>query len=263
MGRHWFNYVARTTWKYRGVNDAWLVQTMSLGKEGSAPDDDHPFLVANEYIAGCFAAVLRLPFPPFALMRSANGKGMFTTLHVNPKKDAPPRDSKPKRLLEADARLCTGIILFDVLIANIDRHAGNILVDNPDSPKETFLIDHDRAVFAHLGDGDETKRFNFLSNRLGLNGREADCGLGANPHCLVRILNTAEHFDHWFGWIQAIPDQFIKAVCDEIVGLNITAEQAALAAQFFIDRKRRIVDLVMDNKTEFPKIGKRSWALIA
>lgn len=261
MDRLWFNYAKRTLWKHQGVNDSWIVETLSLGKEGSSPNDDHPYLVANEFVAANIAWFLRLPIPPFALMRPLHGKAMFTTLHVNPKRDGAPRDANPRRLVETDPRLCTGIILFDALIANIDRHAGNVLVDDPKAPKQIHVIDHDRSVFGHMG-GDDNWRFTNLVDRLALNGNEQNCGLGAGRHCLLDWLNTAEHFNHWFGWIEAIPNLFIESICEEVIGLNITAEQARSAARFLKDRKGRISEIVLSNKEEFTKIKKKSWGLV-
>ena len=49
--------------------------------------------------------------------------------------------------------VCTGIVLFDVLIANCDRHDDNLVVDNDIAPREIYVYDHDIALFGYWAGG--------------------------------------------------------------------------------------------------------------
>ncbi|MGH7136016.1 MAG: hypothetical protein ACREHD_09765, partial [Pirellulales bacterium] len=42
-------------------------------------------------------------------------------------------------------RDCTGVLLFDIWIANEDRHDANLLVDKVGAPGEMMVFDHDQA----------------------------------------------------------------------------------------------------------------------
>lgn len=256
MARYWYDYVSRQSIETDGINDAWLVETQSLGRIGSNVEDDSPFLVANEWIAGNLAFYLRLPIPPFSLMRHAGNKGMFVSLHINPKKDTPPDDADPVQWSKTDPKTCTGVILFDILIANFDRREGNILFDKPTS--KYYIIDQERSVFGVLPEEADLKK------RLGtLREHFAICGgkhtVGAVRHCLLDHLATTEFMEHWIKWIESIPDIFIRAICEEVIGVGITREQAEWGIEFLRRRKRSMKKLLTDNKEEFKSIS--NWNL--
>jgi hypothetical protein len=259
MARRWFDFYTRQSIDLGTSNPAWIVETRSFGRQGAAPDDDSPYLIANEWVASNIGWFLRVHVPPFALMRRAGHKGMFVSLHIDPRKLTQPPDAKPVKLVERDADLCTGILLFDVLIANVDRHAGNILVDDPQSPLQIDVIDHDRAVFGHFP-GEVRARLTLLWNHLAVTGNTGITG--EQRHCLIDAVTTPDHFWKWMGRISAIPDGFVKDICDEVVGIGVTKEDADLAASFLINRKRNFDAILRANKAEFTAIQKRGWNII-
>ncbi|MBN2476463.1 MAG: hypothetical protein JXB62_17750 [Pirellulales bacterium] len=123
------------------MNDVWAIKTKAIGKDNS----DNPYLIANEWIAGSVAQFLGLPVPPFALMRKRDRRTvMFASISFEG--ETTPRDVEPSVLWAKHPRLCTGILLFDILIANCDRHAGNIKVDNRIAPKKVHVFDHEHAL---------------------------------------------------------------------------------------------------------------------
>src|SRR4051812_34247422 len=127
MSRLWFAFTARASHPSSGVNDAWILTSQSVARENS---DNSPYLIPNEWISGRIAEFLCLPVPPFALMRRyPRHRGMFASLRFGIG-DLPPDDFRPAVFARQHPRLTTGILLFDALIANEDRHAGNISVDN-------------------------------------------------------------------------------------------------------------------------------------
>jgi hypothetical protein len=253
MARQWFTFVSRRDHLSQGVNDAWIVTSQSFGRTNT---DNSPYLIPNELICGNIASFLRLPIPPFALMR---GKGrrnkMFASLRFG-SEDAPPNDVQPSACVRCNPRLSTGILLLDVLIANSDRHPGNLKVDDPFQPKEICVFDHDRALFG-AERGRARKRLEDLSDRLGITGGSAT---GEQRHCFLDVINRKDHFREWIERIGQIPDWFIEETCSETIGLGVTKTLADAASDFLKHRKIRVGNLIDNNRSEFPSI--RDWGLL-
>lgn len=127
-----------------GINqdNTWTVRTEAIGKGAS---DESPYLLANEWISANIAQFLRLPVPPFALVRKRSpSTAMFISYSYDG--DEKPDDVNPDALYASQPDICVGITLLDILVANCDRHGGNIKVDKPASPKSVYIFDHESAV---------------------------------------------------------------------------------------------------------------------
>jgi hypothetical protein len=259
MARRWFDFYSRDQLELDTSNRVWSVETLSFGRPGEGADDDSPYLMANEWIASSIGWLLRVPVPPFALMRHPGHKGMFVSLHVDPRKLVPPPDTKPDELVKRHPDVSTGIVLFDILIANIDRHEGNLLVDDPDAPTQVDVIDHDRSIFGHFP-GEADQRLRRLQGKLAVTGTP-DCGTGALRHCLIDHLTNKDLFEKWLRRIETIPDTFIDDICDETMGVGVTRELVELAKAFLIERKRGIRELVFAKRAEFRSIPRGKWGL--
>ncbi len=256
MARRWFDYDKRESARSEGVNDAWWVKHQSLGRENS---DVSPYLIANEWICGNIANILHLPIPPFALMRSGpTAKGMFVSWKYGSRRITPD-DAIPERCYANMPALVAGIVLFDVLVANSDRHKGNLKVDNPYDPKQVDVFDHDRALFgaqAHTG----KQRLTDLLDRLGVTGSSVSAG---NRHCFIDLLDSTEHFRDWTDRISQIPDRFIQEICLEARDLPINQDEAETAAAFLRHRKRELAAILLDHKQEFRGIPEAAWGIFA
>jgi hypothetical protein len=102
--------------------------------------------------------------------------------------------------------LSCGLVLFDMLIANNDRHAKNFSVDFLQTPPRMSVFDHSHALFGHAS-GQGLARLTALRDRLAISGGPVTSG---NRHCLLDKIKTDDHFDHWYARIQSIPDHLIK-----------------------------------------------------
>jgi hypothetical protein len=252
MSRLWFGFRTRTVFAGRATNDAWVLTTESVGRENS---DESPYLIPNEWICGQLAQFLRLPVPPFALMRrNSTRKGMFASLRFGVG-DTPPNDTRPQVLVQRHPRLCAGILLFDVLVANEDRHTGNISVDDPVEPREVRIFDHDRAIFGCFRNYGP-QRLRNLQVRLGVSGGS---GTGGCRHCLLDAITTDANFVEWYGRIADIPDWFINEICDEVRGLGAKKACAEAACRFLKRRKRELPELIRNHRNEFPSV--RQWGV--
>ncbi len=141
----WFSYLERKPGPDSGLNEAWWLYHRSVARGSSK----NPYLLANEWICSSLGTLLRLPIPPFALMRKAAvSQRYFASLDFGTK-EVLPSDMDPKRLCECLPQLATGVVIFDIFIANPDRHEGNLKTDDPDQPTVIQLFDHDHALFGH------------------------------------------------------------------------------------------------------------------
>lgn len=238
-----------------GVNRGWTATTKSYAKRGSARLDPNPYLIANEWIAACIGHALRLPVPPFSLLRRHTEKVLFSTLHFS--KDSIPDDVAPSVLWRDMPELTTGVLLFDIFIANYDRHNGNIKVDDRAHPKRLFVFDHDKAVLGEdCSEGAVSRRFSSLEKRLGTSGGAVSRGRG---NCLLEAVESTEHFGVWIEAISEIPDRYLREICFEVVDFGITVELADLAYNFLKERKRVLDDILRNNRDAFTQIAQ--WGI--
>jgi hypothetical protein len=214
-----------------------------------------PFLVPNEMIAGCIAQFLRLPIPPFAVTSWERGIYFFSSLDFN-------FDSEQLPPVIADIcwkhlpKLCTGVVLFDIFIANEDRHDKNLVVDNQAKPKAMRIWDHDHALLGGGGKLRGSQRLQKLASRLGCTAG-TKTGKGSNRHCLIDAIETVEHFGDWIARISAVPDWFIDDVCRSAKPYGLTAAEARNVAKFLKQRRNGFPELLNEHQREFS--GIKEW----
>jgi hypothetical protein len=251
MGRRvWFPYESRTPYESEGVNDAWLVHRTSIGKECS---EDSPYLIPNEWIAGNIAQFLRLPIPPFALTRNdPSHKGMFASLRFGTKqlhkqtRETQPRDMIPEPCVRNDPELCTGILLFDIYVANGDRNRSNLKVNDPFNPTDFNIFDHERSLFfveAKQG----KKRLDEMLTALGVSRGSVS---GHSQHCFLDAITTDEHFYQWISKIASIRDWFIDEICHEMNDW-LTEDEIEAVILFLKYRKDNLVEIIRKHKSKF------------
>lgn len=233
------------------VDSTYTVKTEALGKGRS---DESPYLIANEWIAANIAQFLRLPVPPFALVaKRSRSTRMFASYSYEG--DTTPADVEPSILYERHPRLCAGIVLFDILVANCDRHRGNLKVDKPAAPETVHLIDHDRAMFGVIA-GNGVQRLQDIQDRLGV----TDAPESRDEwHCLVELLASSDDMEHWLARIADIPDWLISEVCNDVHRIAITANERDEAIRFLQERRNNLGSLIHRHRDRFPRV--QNWPL--
>lgn len=244
--RRFYSYDSRERYlETQGVNDSWWIRHQGVGRESS---DDSPYLVPNEWIASNIGAhFLRLPIPPFSLMRKHNEKGMFVSWKYG-KHGIMPADVNPSACYASNPPLCAGIVAFDVFIGNSDRHCGNIKVDDPASPTAIEVFDHDHSLFGACGDA--VRRLQSIEGKTGLDGY----------HCLASEVNDFDLLRPWIEKIRTIPCWWLEDLCDEVIGLGVTADQVAVLKLFLTERRLNLFNILKSNAKEFPKIN--NWPML-
>ena len=128
-----------------------------------------PYCIPNELISAQIGQFLKLPIPPFAITYSEDNDYYFSSLDFNFDRDQLP-PVEPDLCWEHLPRLCSGVMLFDILIANEDRHDENLVIDNVIKPSFMRVFDHDQALFGGGGNLAGTNRLTQLHDRLGVSG---------------------------------------------------------------------------------------------
>lgn len=168
-----------------------------------------PQSIWNDFIASEIGYSLRLPIPACALTEW-NNRRFFSSLDFNwGGNELPPIE--PDFAWEYLPDLCTGVLLFDILIANNDRHDKNLCTDKGAAPTLMRVFDHDQALLGGNGAPRGIERLNVLRNRLGIGGSRVTGGSG---HCLLPVIDSQNHFPKWVKRIYSIPPWFIQDLCD-------------------------------------------------
>lgn len=250
-------YVTRTRFtNTEGVNESWRFKLEhGIGKDNTT----YPYVIVNEWISANIAHFLQLPIAPFGLFKRTDRRTlMFGS--VSFEGDVRPRNAKPSVLWRHGNGMyrdvCTGVVVLDILIANSDRHKGNIKVDNPDSPSVLYIFDHDRTLL-HVNKGDGLNRLKSLNGRLGIS---AGAVSGGNRHCLIDEMDTSQYFPGWLDRVYDLPRTLIDNVCRRCEGMGASKSELAGIAQFLEERKRQLPSILAEHRSEFPNI--HDWPLM-
>ena len=251
-----------------GVAQGQWAKTDVFVKPGLHVEDfDH--MVANEYIAGGLAQRLGLPVPPHALVTAniidSQQKEQllvrFATMDFTGADPDKPNESKGPFPL-SDPSLCatqktdisTGVLLFDIWIANPDRHANNMSYRSHVHPYDVAIFDHGHSLLGHErshGIG----RLESLKDRLGISGGTMT---GQNRHVLLDVLPHDTFFARWVERIEQIPDFQIDDLCFTHYEINIEKNERVAISDFLKYRRDKMWHVIGNNGSEFKKV---QWSL--
>lgn len=209
------------------------------------------YCIPNEYICAELGRFLGLPIPPggICVKKGHDPEVWYASLNFNLSATAlPPVD--PNICVTELPLESTGLILFDILIGNDDRHRNNLSLDlsNP-SAKVLSVFDHSHAFFGPTN-GKGIDRLARNKNLLSIGG-----------HCLLKAIRKDDHFAEWIERIKALPNYLIDQVCNVTVPYGmITSAEAAAAKDFLKHRRTEIENIIKANKSEFAGIS--TWRLL-
>jgi len=239
-----------------GIGVAGSMQA-AVGAVAKCNGPNAPYCVPNEFICVEIARFLRLPMPPSGIINApaAPITQWFASLDFNLSGNAlAPID--PMRSFAALPDECTGLLLFDVLIANCDRHRGNLSINFAVHPPQMAVFDHSHALFGYH-DGRGRDRLAQMRDRLAISGGSHT---GPNRHCLLDAISTDSHMRKWLDRIAALPDFFIEDICNDAASLGLTAAEAQDVIGFLKARRHSLHRIIEDNRDEFSAI--KDWRLI-
>jgi hypothetical protein len=217
--------------------------------------------VPNEYVCGRIGQLLGLPVPPGAVIQpqSEDQGAAWVTLNFAPKNEPlPPVD--PATVVAAVPDLAAGVVVFDLFIANTDRHTGNLAF--LPSEKRLDVFDHSHALMG-IKRGRVQQRLGDLRTMTGLSGQPVD-DVGANRHCLIDHITGAQALLGWAEDLQAlVSDRFLERICAEASALKIGAspEDMMRVEEFLRERRESIKHLLLSHREEFTAIPDQDWGL--
>jgi hypothetical protein len=196
-----------------------------------------PYIVVNELICNALARMLVLPCPPGALMHQDKDTYFFS-LDFNLAGQALPPVS-PSSIVKSFPRKAWGIILFDALIMNADRHRQNIAHDT--ATDQIQIFDHSHALLTPAGNIEQT-----LQNKASI--------LAIGGHCLAREIDTYDGRDFWLERIKLVPDFFIEEVVAAAVDCGLPPDRKDLLASFMKHRRDSLGTILAASKPLFPNL---------
>lgn len=212
------------------------------------------YIAANEVICGEIARFLGLSVPAFGLAHpGVRGQPVFfCSLDFNfSGQQLPPVNAAA--LAAALPTFLAGIIAFDCLVANTDRHAGNIAFDSrPGAQPAVVIYDHSHALLGHVF-GAGTQRLRNLRDRLALN---LDGQTGGNRHCLANYLTDAVLLVDWCDRAATIPRWWLSNLAKSVPGL--TAIEMDEVVEFLAHRTQNLRNILRTHLHQFPAIQQNS-----
>ncbi len=238
-----------------GVAGARYVQLSAVAK-----DNTHaPYCIPNELICGELGRFLRLPVPPVGIVSQTTGTPLFASLNFNLTGNSLPPVNVGQCMRQLP-RLSAGLLLFDIWVANCDRHPENFSVDFLASPPQMNVFDHSHALFGYAPGAGE-RRLKALLDRLGISWTTNNAvDSGQHRHCLLDVVNSDNEFGFWTRRIRAMPDFYIEEICRDAQPYGLTARESEEAAHFLKTRRDNLQTIIRSHQAEFTAIN--TWSLL-
>jgi hypothetical protein len=245
VARRVYNIISDRGQVKPGATGARLVSVSALLKT----NDKLHHCVANEYLAERIGRFMGVSIPPGAIGKLAEQQGYISLDFTLTGEVLPPVN--PSDCYAKLPDMCTGIVMFDILIANSDRHPNNLSATLQDEPYEIMAFDHSHALFGS-NESEALKRLTDLRDRLAVSGGSVTKG---NRHCLIDQLTDESRFTTWIDRIEKLPDHYIETACDDLFQRDfITADEFSKVKDFLRHRRDQFRKLVKDHQKAFKGI---------
>jgi hypothetical protein len=226
-------------------------QAIDADIRGVAKTNDHsPYTIANEVIAARLGQCLGLPVPA-GVVAEHSGRLFYLSLDVSKEGQALP-PIVATDFVAAEPWLAAGAVIFDIWIANSDRHTRNISHDPAFSPSRPAFFDHGHAL---LGAGDPIglDRLRAAEGELGCAGRPPLMG---NRHALLDLVSSAAALLGWVSRVGELPDFVIVDACANARDLGLLPDDRTRDSlrDWLQQRKTALGQLLSDHKDEFSAI---------
>jgi hypothetical protein len=207
-------------------------------------EEKHPLQVVNELIGGDLGRAIRLPIPPgFVIMKDKKPHHVSLNFSLTGEKPPP---AAPTAIAADHPEEACGVILFDLWIANNDRHEKNLAYEK--STKRLNLFDHGLALMC-------TK-----DGRSRLEGVDADVNRGLlTEHCLTPELVSGDGFAVWFDRINQMPEWCLREAVLDTKSLGLEKDLADFCVEFLLKRRLELMDIIKANSDLFTGIQPTFW----
>ncbi|MDB2686982.1 hypothetical protein N9Y42_07190 [Mariniblastus sp.] len=196
--------------------------------------------IANEVVCLSLARRIDLPVPE-GIVLELDSEYYFASLCVAKTAQKPP-PADTQWLAENLSTQCTGGMVFDCWICNIDRHAENIV--HREATDDLYFIDHGDTLFTNAGE----QYFAERASDFALDYAESDLLLDAK---------NLEGLGDWVSRICEIPEKAIRRSVKLAIDYGVSEDCATCCANFLIERRTRLLDWFLDkqsNREVFPNM---------
>jgi hypothetical protein len=231
-------------------------QAIDADIRGVAKTNDHsPYTIANEVIAARLGQCLGLPVPA-GVVAEHSGRLFYLSLDVSKEGRALPPIIAGD-FVAAEPWLAAGAVIFDMWIANSDRHTGNISHDPAFSPPRPAFFDHGHALLG-TGDPNGLDRLRAAEGELGCVGRPP---LEGNRHALLDLVSSAADLYAWAARVGELPDFVVADACANARELGLLPDDGTRDSlrDWLLLRKTALGQLLSDHRDEFSAIAQ--WDL--
>lgn len=217
-----------------------------------------PNVVANELVAFRLGTLLGLPMVPGApmLVPPDHQEVAWISLAFDGDIRKTTPSVAPEVVAENHPDQAAGTVVFDLLIANHDRHPRNLAYRKRGRKGERLgLFDHDHALWGNSGltPGEHLKH---VTNRFMLDGPGLS-GLRRNAHCLLPHLADYGLLMKWCDRVdQLLTDTAVGQVCWEAAdlpgALGPTKGDAERLQDLLRLRRSELQPMIRNNLDKFP-----------
>lgn len=220
-------------------------------------NNESEYTIANEVIAARIGQTLGLPVPAGVIAETSSKTLYYLSLDVSREgKSLPP--IRPAEFCADEPWLAAGTAVFDILIANGDRHRGNLSRDPGFNPPRVSVFDHGHAL---LGTDPPTglDRVRLATDRLGCVDDDAHI---ARTSILLDEALDCTALEQWAERVRELPGYLFWDICRDVARtpeLGLTVEVADELASWLSERAARVGDLICQNQDAFPAVEWTLW----
>jgi hypothetical protein len=189
-----------------------------------------------------------LPVPPGFIILDASQTAYYGSLNFNLTGVALP-PIIPANFIASFQDQIGAILVFDIFIANSDRHPGNLSADNG-NPASYNLFDHSHCLLGSGGPRTGLACLAAATNSIVIAPNHALIGGIQSEVLLVQAIQKVE----------SIPDYFIPSVVKEAAQYGLTADEENALTDFLQQRRHRLRHLIGNSKASFP--GVANWSTL-
>jgi hypothetical protein len=229
------------------ASDVWVASADVYAKRANPTPP--PYDIVNEYVCGELAKLIRLPVPPSFIgtrMRDSQLYFCSPSFNLSGENSAPVDCSL---VASREPSIVSGVLLFDIWVANTDRHNENLSFRRQGVGARVDIFDHSHALFR------EADSLEIHEGKLGITKERPHY----NRHCLLDYITTDVHFDKWLNRIQAVSNDALQEILAEAVELGLPRLLADRGLEFLRSRRDTLRDVVKANRHEFRGISQ--WSL--
>lgn len=208
-------------------------------------DEIVPYTVANEYVAASIAFAAGLPVPPSTIATLDDGRRAFLMMRFGLKGEKPP-PADLSALVNDRPETAAGIVVFDSLIMNQDRHKKN-LAYVPGGGVSMF--DHGHALLGPIKD-------------QGVHRLDSDRDNALWGGELVPQIKDPNTLRGWAKRLAKVPPELIRDKCETVREQGAASpEEAAMLEEVLVHRQGLLLDFVEAHDGNFASV--LDWSLTA